>query len=174
MGLRDFLFEKVDDSTQISLQDVLSVEDDCDVNTENVTQENLINDIYAQNDLSDVSKSIFKIEELINTLPKEMPNETKKATVLSMLPIFGLVVDDIAADGRNRISIIDFARAEIIQENNEIITNNSEMIENRKVEIQELEKDNTMREAVIKDTEDKIDDEIKRINKLIDFIGGVE
>lgn len=170
MGLRDFFIEKVEEET-------LSYDMEYDnyteeVNTENVTQENLIEDIYNQNKLSDVSKSIFKIEELINSLPKEMPNETKKTTVLSMLSIFGLTVDEVVGDGASRITVLDSAKNEIIGCNNDAIANNNGVIEQKKLEIQELEKDNTLREAVIKETDDKVEFEVKRISKLIDFIGG--
>ena len=172
MGLRDFLFEKVEEDVMPYNESYDTYTEDIDVNTENITQENLIGDIYNHNDLSDVSKSIFKIEELINSLPKEMPNETKKTTVLSMLAIFGLTIDELVNDGKNRISVVTGARDEIIEDNNNAIVNNSAIIENKKLEIQELEKDNTLREVVIKDTDDKIECEIKRISKLINFIGG--
>lgn len=170
MGLRDFFLEKVEEP-------VVSYEEEyyekLDVNVENVTQDNLITDIYCQNNLSDLSKSIFKIEELINTLPSEMPNETKKLTVLSMLSIFGLTIDEVSLDGKNRIAIINEAREEILNENHDSIVNNNEIIEKKKVEIQELEKDNAFRETVIKNTDDVIESEINRISKLINFIGGV-
>ena len=172
MGLRDFLFEKVEEDVMPYNESYDIYAEDVDVNTENITQENLIGDIYNHNELSDVSKSIFKIEELINSLPKEMPNETKKTTVLSMLAIFGLTIDELVNDGKNRISVVAEARDEIIEDNNNAIVNNSAIIENKKLEIQELEKDNTLREVVIKDTDDKIECEIKRISKLINFIGG--
>ena len=77
MGLLDLFVEKVPNET-VSYDDYPMCEEDINVNTESITHENLISDIYNQSGLSDLSKSIFKIEELINSLPKEMPNETKK------------------------------------------------------------------------------------------------
>ena len=171
MGLKDFFFEKVEEEPVVSYDEYDTYEE-VDVNVENVTQENLISDIYNQNNLSDLSKSIFKIEELINSLPKEMPNETKKTTVLSMLSIFGLTVDEVSEDGKNRIAIIYDAREEILSENHDTIVDNNAVIEKKKLEIQELEKDNTARETVIKNTDDVIEEEIKRVSKLINFIGG--
>lgn len=147
-------------------------EESIDVNTENVTQDNLIGDIYDANDLSDVSKSIFKVEELLNSLPKEMPNDTKKTTVLSILGSFGLTVDEVVADGEGRIEVINGSFEKIKSDNEEVITDNSASIEQKKIEIQELEKDNSDRTQVIKDTRDKVDSEAKRINDLIKFIKG--
>ena len=48
-----------------------------DVELESVNTNTLIDDIYSQNNLYDRSKSIFKVEELINSLPKEMVTDTK-------------------------------------------------------------------------------------------------
>lgn len=169
--LKDFLFEKVE--AEVSYDELYDTYlEDISVNTENVTQDNLINDIYNQNDLSDLSKSIFKVEELINSLPKEMPNETKKATVLSMLSIFGLTLDEVIEDGQNRCSTINIALSSIESENNDVIQSNIANIEQKKLEIQSLEKDNADRYSIIKETADKIEAEAKRIEELVKFVGG--
>lgn len=173
MGLKDFFFEKVEEPVVIDNEELLcDYEEEVDVNVENVTQDNLITDIYNQNNLSDLSKSIFKIEELINSLPKEMPNETKRATVLSMLSIFGLTVEEVISDGNERRAVIDVALSAIVTENNDVIDSNNASIEQKKLEIQELEKDNAERTLIIKDTEDKVESEFKRIGDLIKFVGG--
>lgn len=170
-GLKSLFLEEVDEP-EASCDVYEPFVEELDVNTENVNQDNLVGDIYNQNDLSDVSKSIFKIEELINSLPKEMPNETKKTTVLTMLSIFGLTVDEVVEDGNNRISIIEAALSAITNENSSVIEENKSNIEQKKLEIQDLEMDNAEREMVIKSTEDKIEAETKRISELIKFIGG--
>ena len=50
----------------------------------------VVEDTYAQNNLHDTTRSIFKVEELMNSLPKEMVTETKKLSVLSILNSFNL------------------------------------------------------------------------------------
>lgn len=169
--LKKFLVEEVEPEVSYD-ESIDNYVEDIDVNTENVTQENLITDIYNQNELSDLSKSIFKIEELINSLPKEMPNETKKTTVLSMLSIFGLTLEEVVSDGNERCLVIESALSVITDENNDVINSNNASIEQKKLEIQELEKDNSNRTLVIKSTEDKIESEVKRIKDLVKFIGG--
>lgn len=175
MGFMDLFIEKVPEETvdydEMSY-DVYEEEISVDVNTENVTQDNLISDIYNQNELSDLSKSIFKVEELINSLPKEMLNETKKATVLSILTSFGLTVDEVIADGEKRSSLVKAALTEITDENNNVINSNNESIEQKKLEINDLEKDNADRNIVIKNTEEKVKSEVERINGLMKFILG--
>lgn len=170
--LKSFFVEEVNEPQVNYDESYVDYDVDVDVNTENVSQDNLISDIYNQNDLSDLSKSIFKIEDVINSLPKEMPNETKKGTVLSVLSTFGLTVDEVIADGEDRSLIIKSALASITDENNEVIDSNNASIEQKTLEIQELEKDNSDRAIVIKNAEDKVETELKRIDDLIKFIGG--
>ena len=56
-------------------------ESETEVNiAENVT-ENLIGDIYASNNLGDMSRSIFKVEEVSKSLPDTMPTDTKRMAV---------------------------------------------------------------------------------------------
>lgn len=172
MGLLDLFVEKVPEENFIVDDYPIDYEDNVDASTENVTQENLIEDIYNHNGLSDLSKSIFKVEELINSLPKEMPNETKKTTVLSMLSIFGLTVDEVQCDGHERCAMIASALSNITNENNDVITSNNDLIEQKKLEIQNLEKDNAERIIIIKNAENKIEEELKRIETLIEFVGG--
>ena len=172
MGLLKNLFlEEVQEDPLITNEE-LYMEDEVEVNTESVSQDNLIEDIYNQNALSDLSKSIFKVEQTINSLPKEMPNDTKKATVLTILSNFGLTVDEIVEDGYSRQAIIRSALNAIVEENESAISTNKTIIEQKKMEIQELEKDNANRETVIKNTEDKVELELKRISDLVAFIGG--
>ena len=160
------------DTDKYQYDDVELNEETVDVNTEEVSQDNLIEDIYSQNNLSDLSKSIFKVEELINSLPKEMPNETKKATVLSILTSFGLTVEEVLADAENRKAIVQSALAVIVKDNEEAIAENNVNIEQKKKEIQEREKENAYRESVIKNTDETIEVELKRISDLVTFIGG--
>lgn len=65
-------------------------EEDANINLDVVNTETLVSDIYAQNELYDQSKSIFKIEDLMNALPKEMVTETKRT--VCYLPLEYLVL----------------------------------------------------------------------------------
>ena len=46
--------------------------EDIPVETDGVQAESFVQDVYEKNDLSDQTRSIFKVEELINSFPKEM------------------------------------------------------------------------------------------------------
>lgn len=78
MSLKDFFVERVPDEREYETETSYDVEEAVPVELDEVRTDTLIDDIYTQNELFDKSKSIFKIEELINSLPKEMVTETKE------------------------------------------------------------------------------------------------
>lgn len=147
-------------------------ESSVDANVEGVTTENLVDDIYKANSLEDLSKSIFKVDEVINSLPKEMATETKKATVLAILTSFGLTTDEVIQDGITRIDFLKSAMNEILTKNNSEIESSNISIEEHKKEIEELSKHITNLVVVNKNCEDTVEQELSKIEELIKFVGG--
>lgn len=145
---------------------------DVEANVEGVTSENLVSDIYKANSLEDLSKSIFKVEEVINSLPKEMATETKKATVLAILTSFGLTTDEVVQDGITRISFLKSAMDEILTKNNSEIDSSNVSIEDYKKKIEELSKYIANLMVVNKNCEDTVEQEVSKIETLIKFVGG--
>lgn len=134
--------------------------------------ETLIDDIYAENEMSDMSKAIYKVDVFINTLPKEMPQATKKATVLSILGASGITVNEVMEDGESRKSILCTVRSEIDADNSSKIESAEAEIERLRAEI---ENQNTIiynAKAEMEAADKRIDDEIAVINSLENFIGG--
>lgn len=155
-----------------NLSDVSYDESDVDANVEGVTTENLVADIYAANSLEDLSKSIFKVDEVINSLPKEMATETKKATVLAILTSFGLTTDEVVQDGITRINFLKSAMNEILTKNNGEIEASNVSIEDYKKKIEELSKYIANLTVVNKNCEDTVEQEVSKIKNLIKFVGG--
>ena len=147
-------------------------ESSVDANVEGVTTENLVDDIYKANSLEDLSKSIFKVDEVINSLPKEMATETKKSTVLAILTSFGLTTDEVIQDGITRINFLKSAMNEILTKNNSEIESSNISIEEHKKEIEELSKYIANLVVVNKNCEDTVEQELSKIEELIKFVGG--
>lgn len=147
-------------------------EENVEVKLDSVNTETLITDIYAQNELFDKTKSIFKVEELINSLPKEMVTETKKASVLATLGVFGLTVTDVTLDGENRIDVLSGVLTKILGEGNDTVTSKEVEIEEHKKEIARLEKEISDQKTEMKVSEDTINAEISRITSLVKFVEG--
>lgn len=173
MGFRDFFVEKVPEEENYEVGTDYSVEDSTvPVELDEVHTDTLIDDIYAQNELSDRSKSIFKIEELINSLPKEMVTETKRGSVLATLGVFGLTVTDVTLDGEQRMDVLNSVLVKILDDGNANVTDKETEIENHKKEIARLEKEISDQQSEMKISENNINTEVGRISGLIKFIEG--
>lgn len=149
-------------------------ENNTDVTLEEVRIDTLVDDIYEQNDLFDKSKSIFKVEEMINSLPKEMMTEVKKASVISILGSFGLTATEVAIDGDNRIKVLASVKDCINMDTNNAINEKIETIEKYKKSIADLELEITNAQNELKVSNESINNEIEKIETLIKFIGGAE
>lgn len=173
MGFRDFFVEKIPEEENYDVDTDYSVEDtEVLAELDEVHTDTLIEDIYAQNELSDKSKSIFKIEELINSLPKEMVTETKRGSVLATLGVFGLTVTDVTLDGEQRVDVLNSVLSKILNDGENIVIDKQVEIENHKKEIARLEKEIADQQSEMKTSENNINAEVDRISGLIKFIEG--
>lgn len=174
MGIKDFFVEKIPEEESYEAETDYVVEDTPPVEAEldEVHTDTLIDDIYAQNELSDKSRSIFKVEELINSLPKEMVTDTKRSSVLATLSIFGLTVTDVTLDGEQRLDVLNSILSKILDDGNSTISEKEIEIENHKKEIANLEKEISERNAEMMFSKNNINAEVDRIAELIKFVEG--
>lgn len=167
-----FLEEIPEPATTENIETDTLIKEEIPVKLDGVNMNTLIEDIYTQNELLDKTKSIFKVEELINSLPKEMVTETKRGSVLTTLGVFGLTVTDVEGDGERRVEVLNRVLSKILTEENATIFEKEDEIENHKREIARLEKEITEMQDEMKSSETSINAEIGRITGLIKFIEG--
>ena len=167
-----FVEEVSDEMPDISNVDIDLDESEVNAELDSVNTDTLINDIYDQNGLADKTQSIFKVEELINSLPKEMATETKRNSVLATLGVFGLTAVDVETDGEKRVDVLSDILAKIICDNETVVTEKENSIEEHKMEIERLEKEIADQRAETKTSDETINAEIDRINNLINFTTG--
>lgn len=141
---------------------------------EEVNRDTLIEDIYKENGVEDKSQSIFKVEEIMNSLPKEMATATKQATVKGIMSSFGLTTDIVASDGEKRIAITTAVANQVKDSCEGEIAETKIKIEEHKQEIERLEKVISEAETDMKVCREKVDAECERIKALINFIIGGE
>lgn len=132
----------------------------------------LIEDVYTQNDMYDMSRSIFKVDELLESLPKQMVTETKKETVISILGNFGLTATEVCVDGENRITVLNNVHKQISDECANSISQKQEQIEELKKSIAILESEISEAYEKQKISDETIGAEIEKILGLINFVGG--
>lgn len=173
MSLKSLFFEPVHDEKEL-IEDYVDEQNEAIVEVElnEVNADTLIDDIYSQNDLLDREKSIFKVEELINSLPKEMVTDVKRASVLAILKSFGLMVTDVCEDADNRVGVLNAAMKKIVEENDAEIASKEEKIEECKRQIATLEQEISVAKEESKNSSESIISEVKRIEELVKFVGG--
>ena len=146
------------------------------VNIEGVTQdnlqENLVAEIYNANGLFDMSDSIFKVEEISKSLPATMTTDAKKASVIGILGSFNLTAEQLINDASERIDMLLGAEKRINETNMSVIDAKKQEIENAKKLIEECEKTIAEHEQVISTSVDLIQEEVKRVTELKEFLGG--
>lgn len=167
----------IEDNPDYYVNEALDLSDDyneseVEANVDGVTNENLVSDIYNANSLSDLSKSIFKVEELIDSLPKEMATDTMRTSVLAILSSFGLTVDEVVEDANTRINLLNAAMNEIVDKNTIEINESNATIENLKKQIEDLQKIISDLLVENKTCKDKVEQEVNRIENLIKFVKG--
>ena len=138
-----------------------------------VNTDTLIDDIYTQNNLADKSRSIFKVEELISSLPKEMATETKRNSVLAILGSFNLTATDVVTDGEERVKILTSIKEQVDSESKMAVVDKESQIEELKkaIEVLTVEIANEQEKARI--SNETISAEVTKIESLVKFAGGV-
>lgn len=157
---------------EMDASEVYYEEPEVKANVEGVTNENLISDIYNVNSVNDFSKSIFKVGELIDSLPKEMATDTKRSSVLAILSSFGLTVEEVCEDGISRAALLKSSMDEIVDKNTNEIEKCNSLIEEYKKGIENLSKTVATLVEDNKNCTNKIEEEITKINNLMRFIEG--
>lgn len=134
---------------------------------------NIISEIYAQNNLSDKTNSIFTVQALINTLPQEMPTTAKQSTVSGILAVSGTKVQDLTVDAERRRNVLGAAKDKVVREQEALIDEAKADIESLKQAIASANVAIKNAEDIIAATEREVRNETKVINELIEFCEGV-
>lgn len=144
-----------------------------DANVEINSTENVIDEIYAQNGMSNKDNSIYAVQSFIDTLPAEMTTAKKQISVYGILKVTGKSVDSLLMDAEDRINTL-------VAANNKIVKEKDEVINNAKADIEELKKAIEAANVVIKNAEEikestmkAVNDEIKAIDELVQFCEGM-
>ena len=144
-----------------------------DANVEINSTENVIDEIYAQNGMSNKDNSIYAVQSFIDTLPAEMTTAKKQASVYGILKVTGKSVESLLLDAENRVNML-------VAANNKIVKEKDAVINTAKADIEDLKKAIEAANIIIKNAEEMkestmkaVDDEIKVIDELVQFCEGM-
>lgn len=178
MALKDLFIEKEDSNEDLDLSALTAgldglVDEGVDaVDLDSATVADIVSEAYSANNLTDLTKSIFKVEELVNNFPKEMPTDTKRQTILGIMASFNLTPEEVVEDGENRIAILADTISQV-KEDLDTANNTLELeIEDLKQQIAEKEQMIAANKNTIKNSTEAVDTETERVESLVKFIKG--
>ena len=130
-----------------------------------------IEELYEKLQLSNKEMSVFRIEEFVNALPNELPEEVKRATVTSLLKTAKIDLDVLMDDGDMRaiklLSLFGKMKDVALAEKE---TNAKRVVE-LLAEIEELKTTNLDITKMLEDQTKLVTDEVEKIRKIQNFIG---
>ena len=161
--------EDIDAKTPALMPEAPVVEANAEINS----TENVIDEIYEQNGMSNKDNSIYAVQSFIDTLPAEMTTAKKQSSVYGILKVTGKSVESLLIDAEDRANILAAA-------NNKIVKEQDKIINTAKADIEELKKAIETANITIKNAEEikestikAVDDEIKVIDELVKFCEGM-
>ena len=161
--------EEVDVKTPVQVPEEPTVEANAEINS----TENVVDEIYAQNGMSNKDNSIYAVQSFIDTLPAEMTTAKKQSSVYGILKVTGKSVDSLLLDADNRVNMLFAASNKIVREKDEVINT-------AKADIEDLKKAIEAANILIKNAEEvkdstikAVNDEIEAINELVKFCEGM-
>lgn len=162
------LVEQFEHLTRELSQDNLVPEDiNVQANTETVTQPD---EIYLQNNLADKSKSIFKIEEIKSVLPETLPNQAKKESVLGMMKVSGLTLNEVLDDSNQRKAVLNGVLQKYTDETINIVESCEAEIKDLEGRINSLKEQITGRKKAQESQEEIITNEVNKVDSIVEFI----
>lgn len=129
-----------------------------------------VTDIYEKEGISDLSKSIFKVEEIRAVVPAEIATAAKKKTVLGMLGVSGLNLELLINDANNRILTLEGAKEAFNKSAVESILNSESQIAELERKIDDLKQSINTAKTTDEAQTVSIDSEINRITEIVSFI----
>lgn len=127
-------------------------------------------DIYMAADLTNMSKSIFKVDEIKKVLPSSMTEETKKQSVIGMMQVSGITVEEVVNDANLRTDALLATLEESSCETSNIIADGEARIAQYQEEIKALKESIEQRKKLQEEQNKIINSELEKINSIKEFI----
>lgn len=127
-------------------------------------------DIYLAANLTNLTKSIFKVDEIKKVLPASMTEETKKQSVIGMMQVSGITVEEVVNDANARTEALLAALEESTAETENIIADGEALISKHEEEIRALKESIENRKKLQEEQNKLINAELEKVNNIKGFI----
>ena len=127
--------------------------------------------VYNSNDMNpDDQVTVYKIQDMLASLPAEMPSKTKKTTIKSLMATLGYNPVDIENDAAQRIELLKTVGNDKMNALFAEMKANDGQIESMKEDIERLTNRNTEASTAIEKMSDVVKNEIKAIEDVLEYV----
>lgn len=130
-----------------------------------------IDDIYRNSRLTaEAKRSIFIADVFLKTLPENLPMDIKRSSLLSILNVSSINIEELLTDAFQRIDALNTVLENTVNTTDEITKKNEQSIKELENRIEELRHISEVRSKFQEDQNTLIEYEIQRIINIVDFI----
>lgn len=130
-----------------------------------------IDDIYRNSRMeADKKKTIFMVDVFQKTLPENLPIDVKRASVMNIMDVSSINLDELLNDAYKRIDALNSILEQTVQTTEDVLAKNEASIKELELRIKELKKINEARVQFQEDQSSVIEYEIQKIIGIVDFI----
>ncbi len=130
-----------------------------------------IDDIYRNSRMeNDRKRTIFMVDVFQKTLPENLPLDVKRASVMNIMDVSSINLDNLLSDAYKRIDALNNVLEQTVQTTEDVIAKNEASIKELEGRIKELRKINEVRVQFQEDQSSVIEYEIQKIIGIVDFI----
>lgn len=127
--------------------------------------------VYEANSMNPAdSVTVYKIKDVIDTFPSEMPTKTKRATVKNLMTTLGYDAAAIMSDAEQRKELLRTVGNDKMNALFDEMKSNDQQIESMKEQIEALTNRNVEASAAIEKITNTVQDELKLISSIEEFI----
>ncbi|MBE0451158.1 MAG: hypothetical protein IBX70_09945 [Clostridia bacterium] len=130
-----------------------------------------IDEIYRNAHLdSEVKKTIFMTDVYLKAIPENLPLDIKRETVLNIMKVSNIGLDDLLNDAYKRIDSLNTVLEETVATTQEVFDRNDTTIRELEKRIEDLKDVNKNRKKFQEDQNTMIEYEIQKIINLVEFV----
>lgn len=127
--------------------------------------------VYEANSMNPADAvTVYKIRDVIDTFPSEMPTKTKRATVKNLMTTLGYDAAAIMSDAEQRKELLRTVGNDKMNALFDEMKSNEQQIESMKEQIEALTNRNVEAGAAIEKITNIVQDELKMISSIEEFI----
>lgn len=127
--------------------------------------------VYETNGINPADAvTVYKIKDVIDTFPSEMPTKTKRATVKNLMATLGYDATAIISDAKQRKELLRAVGNDKMNALFDEMKGNDQQIESMKEQIEALTNRNVEASAAIEKITNTVQDELKMISSIEEFI----